>query len=68
MQIGLHSTEQDVIPTSAIIPFFIITFFFLVIWWNRDTMFTRKGAVTDVVPTRHIVVPKPTDLTSEAAQ
>ncbi len=22
----------------------------LVIWWNRDTMFTRKGAVTEVVP------------------
>ena len=22
----------------------------IVVWWNRDTMFTREGAVTDVVP------------------
>jgi len=22
----------------------------LVVWWNRDTMFTREGAVTEVVP------------------
>jgi hypothetical protein len=22
----------------------------VLVWWNRDTMFTRKGAVTAVVP------------------
>ncbi|SDY90410.1 CPBP family intramembrane glutamic endopeptidase [Citreimonas salinaria] len=22
----------------------------VVVWWNRDTMFTRQGAVTDVIP------------------
>lgn len=25
----------------------------IVVWWNRDALFTRAGAVTDVVPTRH---------------
>lgn len=40
----------------------------IVVWWNRDTMFTRQGGVTDVVSTRRIFVPEPADLTSEAAQ
>ena len=24
----------------------------IILWWNRDTMFRREGAVTEVVPTR----------------
>jgi transposase len=27
----------------------------IVVWWNRDTMFTREGAVTEVVPAKHAV-------------
>ncbi|PLW83071.1 CPBP family intramembrane metalloprotease [Kineobactrum sediminis] len=26
----------------------------IVVWWNRDTMFTREGAVTEVVPAKII--------------
>jgi uncharacterized protein len=26
----------------------------IVVWWNRDTMFTREGAVTEVVPARRL--------------
>jgi uncharacterized protein len=30
----------------------------IVVWWNRDTMFTREGAVTEVVPATHALAPK----------
>ena len=30
----------------------------IVVWWNRDTMFTRQGAVTEVVPASHALAPK----------
>lgn len=26
----------------------------VVVWWNRDTLVTRQGAVTDVVPVSHV--------------
>jgi uncharacterized protein len=30
----------------------------IVVWWNRDTMFTRAGSVTEVVPASHVHSPK----------
>jgi membrane protease YdiL (CAAX protease family) len=30
----------------------------IVVWWNRDTMFTRKGAVTEAVPAERALAPK----------
>ncbi len=30
----------------------------IVVWWNRDTMFAREGAVTEIVPENHAFVPK----------
>jgi uncharacterized protein len=30
----------------------------IVVWWNRDTMFTRAGAVTEVVPASHGLSPR----------
>jgi hypothetical protein len=32
---------------------------FVVVWWNRDTMFTRSGAVSEVVPMTHATTSKP---------
>jgi uncharacterized protein len=29
-----------------------------VVWWNRGTMFTREGAVTEVIPAERAFVPK----------
>jgi hypothetical protein len=26
----------------------------VVVWWNRDTMFTRDGAVTEVIPAKPV--------------
>jgi membrane protease YdiL (CAAX protease family) len=31
----------------------------VVVWWNRDTMFARDGAVTEVIPTRGPAMPPP---------
>jgi membrane protease YdiL (CAAX protease family) len=30
----------------------------IVVWWNRDTMFTREGAVTEVLPASRGLIPK----------
>ncbi|MBS9405272.1 CPBP family intramembrane metalloprotease [Halomonas sp. TRM85114] len=30
----------------------------IVVWWNRDTMFSREGAVTEVVPAKHALATK----------
>jgi membrane protease YdiL (CAAX protease family) len=30
----------------------------IVVWWNRDTMFTRQGAVTEVIPAPHAFAPE----------
>jgi len=32
----------------------------VVVWWNRSTMFTREGAVTEVLPTTQAPAPKST--------
>ncbi len=31
---------------------FLVVVAAIVVWWNRETMFTRKGAVTEVIPGR----------------
>lgn len=33
----------------------------IVVWWNRDTMFTREGAVTEVVPAVTAFVSRPAE-------
>ena len=33
----------------------------VVVWWNRDTMFTREGAVTEVIPAARHAAPQPED-------
>jgi len=34
---------------------FLVVVAVAVVWWNRDTMFTRQGAVTEVVPARNVL-------------
>lgn len=33
----------------------------VVVWWNRDTMFMREGAVTEVIPAARHAAPQPLD-------
>jgi len=45
----------DAQPWDTIILVVVACF---VVWWNRGTMFTRNGAVTEILPTRRDIAPQ----------
>ena len=48
----------DAQPWDTII---LVVVAIIVVWWNRDTMFTREGAMTEVLPSRDDIAPRATE-------